>query len=244
MYLNRFSVKINGKKEDSGYVEMKHGETYTIVLKNDNNEKCDAFVEIDGKDMGAFRINGHSNIHLERPANEAKKFTFYQLGTEEAESVGLHKIEKGKMGLIKVVFKPEKKKEIKRVKCYDNFNSKPLWSGTNTPFNITTTTTIGSTPQEYNYLYMNDNIDMDDCICNDTCRTTFRGITEPKAGGTGLSGRSNQKFETVSSLNYNEDRITAIYIRLIPEKEIREDPSELKPVVKSTPIPPPIYVLI
>lgn len=240
MYLNRFSVKINGKKEDSGYVEMGHGETYTIVLKNDNNEKCDAFVEIDGKDMGIFRINGHSNIHLERPSNEAKKFTFYQLGTEEAESVGLHKIEKSEMGLIKVVFKPEKKKEIKvkTIKVFDNTiwtsNSKPLGTSfSDTPYKSITTTTIGSTSSEHNYLYMN----------NSDMGVTYRCDTAPKAGGTGLSGHSNQEFRTTYSLEYNEDRITEIYIRLIPEKAIREDPSELKPVVKSTPIPPPMYVI-
>jgi len=96
MYLNRFSVKINGKKEDSGYVEMKHGETYTIVLKNDNNEKCDAFVEIDGKDMGAFRINGHSNIHLERPANEAKKLLFTNLEQKKRKALVYIKLKKAK----------------------------------------------------------------------------------------------------------------------------------------------------
>lgn len=232
MYLNRFSVKINGKKEESGYVEMKHGESYTIVLKNDNSEKCDALVEIDGKDIGTFRVNPHSNMYLERPANEAKKFTFYQLGTEEADVSGLNKVEKNEMGLIKVTFKPAIKKyreNIYTVKYSDTWDS--------STYNANPTWTMMTTSASYS----NPNLKTK---TRNLYRCSVDSSTLPNAGGTGLSGHSDQEFITVQDLEYDEERITTIHLRLIPEKEIRKDPSELKPVVKSTPIPPPMFTII
>ena len=50
MYLNSFSVRIEGGNEqESGYVEMRHGTTYAIVMRNDRATQCDAEVSIDGK---------------------------------------------------------------------------------------------------------------------------------------------------------------------------------------------------
>lgn len=64
-----------------------------------------------------------------------------------------------------------------------------------------------------------------------------------RTGGTGLSGVSNQSFITACKLNYDEEQTTKIYLRLISVKEDREDPIELKPIVKSTTIPPPLFIL-
>lgn len=273
MYLNKFSARINGKGEDSGYVEMKHGETYTIVLKNDHNVRCDATVEVDGKDIGTFRIEAHSNIYIERPSNEQKKFTFYQLGTSEATQSGLNKVEKNEMGLIKVTFKPEKIWHVAAVaptvvtvepeKPQSCWVKPQNWVTTSTTHNTLTrgrgflksaATTEergwdsygGSTADNCNYMLDSETIcDTPQAV---TTRACFREASlneEPvRAGGTGLSGHSNQRFTTVSGLEYDEERITVVHLRLVPVKEIRVDPTELKPVVKSTPIPPPLFTLL
>jgi len=121
MYLNGYSVSIvNGREKQDGYVEMEHGQTYELLLKNDNNLRCDAQVSIDGKEVGLFRVNPQSIFSLERPLNEAKKFTFYKKGTSEAKKAGEANISSDDSGLIQVVFKPE-------VKKYNLFYSWPQW---------------------------------------------------------------------------------------------------------------------
>jgi len=262
MYLNKFSVRINGKSEESGYVEMKHGETYTIVLKNDHDVRCDASVEVDGKDVGTFRINSRSNLRLERPANEQKLFTFYQLGTSEADKSGLNKVEKNKMGLIKVIFKPEMiNKPLREVHHPYNYDwIKPWDCGDNLNKSLYISTTIGSTSAKdlYSGKYSFHSVDteslsdggqqlqmLQSSISNNSSYgNDYMYDSEPMAGGTGLSGYSNQRFVEVSNLDYDTERITEIYLRLIPIKERRSDPVELKPVTKSTPIPPPLFVLL
>jgi hypothetical protein len=50
MKLNRFSVTIaEGKETSDGYVQMKHGTQYTILLQNESNRRCDAEVYLDDR---------------------------------------------------------------------------------------------------------------------------------------------------------------------------------------------------
>ena len=109
MYLNQFSVRVIGGNEQSGgYVELPHGKKYSLSLRNGRDVRCDARVEIDGKDVGTFRIDASRTIRLERPAHDTGRFTFYKLGTAEAHQAGL---EEGNpnLGLVKVTFTPEGK---------------------------------------------------------------------------------------------------------------------------------------
>jgi len=55
------------------------------------------------------------------------------------------------------------------------------------------------------------------------------------AGGTGLSGKSGQKFNTVQPLDYDETEFVRIHLRLGCEAD---EPRPLTPV--STPVPPPL----
>jgi hypothetical protein len=56
-----------------------------------------------------------------------------------------------------------------------------------------------------------------------------------QAGGTGLSGKSEQEFDTVQPLDYDETGFVQINLRLVCEID---EPRPLTPV--STPIPPPL----
>jgi hypothetical protein len=107
MYQNSFGVSVEGGRErESGYVEMRHGSTYKLRLRNDRSVPCDATLEIDGKDMGSFRIGPHGKILIERPANESKKFTFFKSDTREARQSGQAGVAFDAKGLIKVTFRP------------------------------------------------------------------------------------------------------------------------------------------
>ena len=56
-----------------------------------------------------------------------------------------------------------------------------------------------------------------------------------QAGGTGLSGKSEQRFDNVRALDFDPHEVTTIYIRLASRR------IEVRPLVpRSTPIPPPV----
>ena len=62
-------------------------------------------ISIDGYDVGGWVVDGGQELTIERPAYEAKKFTFYRVKTAPKEAG----IESGRSenGLVKCVFTPE-----------------------------------------------------------------------------------------------------------------------------------------
>jgi len=235
MYLNSFSLRINeGREKESGYVELEHGKHYTLNLRNDRPVRCDAQVSIDGKDVGTFRISPNSSIRLERPSNDDRKFTFYKLDSEEGEKSELNRIGKQELGLVQVTFKPE---------IQVNSQIPTTWIYTSTWTPNYHRPSWGSAAS-LNDLSTNSNTDtLDYTSCEYSCSS--RGLIgensetiSRSAGGTGLSGQSNQSFYNVSHLNYDEQFTTVISVRLVASE--RRDPRPLQPVVTSNPVPPPV----
>jgi len=234
MYLNDFSVRVlEGKEEAGGYVTISHGQQYRLSLRNAKGwTRCDAEVEIDGKSVGTWRINAHSTLVLERPANDDGRFTFYKLGSCEAQQVGLSNTES--LGLIKVTFKPE---AFKSHTVY--YEGAPYSGGSS----------IRWTPDTYTLWSSNstrDNTAIDGVgmaamasaamprSVNVSYQTVSSLGTFKEAGGTGLSGKSNQHFYTVDPLEYDHAQITVINLRLVAG-------SDPRPLVSlSTPVPPRI----
>jgi hypothetical protein len=175
MKLNGFSVTIpEGKETADGYVQMKHGTQYTILLQNESHRRCDAEVYLDEQLVGIWRINCNSTAPIERPVHDHGRFTFYQVATPEALKAGIS--ENSSTGLIRVLFKPEQ--------IY--LKSAPLAS---------------------------------------------RAFM---AGGTGLSGHSEQEFITVEALDYAPEDFVTINLRLV---SLVDEP---RPLFNSTPIPPAV----
>lgn len=111
MYFNSFSLRIvGGQERGGGYVDMRHGQKYSLQMRNDNRERCDARVEIDGQYVGTWRINAHSSVNIDRPAHDTGQFTFYRLGSEESNLVQLNGASPD-LGLVKVTFTPERRVE-------------------------------------------------------------------------------------------------------------------------------------
>jgi hypothetical protein len=224
MYLNGFSVKVLGGNETpGGYVEMTHGKTYKLYLRNNlNNLRCDARVEIDGKHVGTFRIPAGGQIKLERPVHDEGLFTFYKLGSAEARQ---SQLDSGSpdIGLIKVTFIPE----VPQV-TYVYTSVAPaqmIWRHPKTPGNpdapIFTTTAM------YN--------------CATAGTASFASppttLTSYSAGGTGLSGHSDQDFVPADSITPDYSRETTIHLRLV----CKDDSNTPRPLTAySTPIPPRI----
>lgn len=106
MYKDGFSVRVPQAQESDQYVHLRHGDEYSLRLRNQNGRRCDAVVKIDGETVGTWRIGRNSSIEIERPANSDRKFTFYKLGSSEGDAAQL-KNNDG-LGLISVTFKPER----------------------------------------------------------------------------------------------------------------------------------------
>lgn len=242
MYLNGYSVRIpeGSENEASGYVEMEHDTQYTLQLRNNNSTRCDAEVKIDGKHVGTFRLGAHDSMKLERSADDNRRFTCYLRDSEEGEEVELKSISKNELGLIQVTFKPEKVVTpvvVKRVTLtkydddsrgvdYDCLGLSDTTFGTASPPGVTyskgITRGLSATPVSYS--------------ANAAPTSNYAPV------GTGMSGHSNQKFYDVPELNYDDERITEINLRLVGKKRSTRGP--LKPVQKSTPIPPPVWMLL
>lgn len=74
-------------------------------------------------------------------------------------------------------------------------------------------------------------------VIDDVSLESDRGVSVSSAGGTGLSGRSNQQFSKTSALTYDYSQRTIIHLRLIAQSSGPEP----RPLTRdSTPVPPPI----
>ncbi len=85
---------------------MRHGQVYQLVLSNHGQRQCDAAVKIDGKPVGIWRVPPQRQIVLEHPSDQTGKFTFFLVGTAEAEVTNIR--EDASTGLVEAIFTPEK----------------------------------------------------------------------------------------------------------------------------------------
>ena len=197
------SVTTN-KKDGSYYVEMpKNNVQYRIRLKNNGLVRCDAVVTIDGKNMGTFRINAHSQMLLERPPDVERRFTFF-IGGSEGSKQGGHKPKDKNNGLVEVLFKPEKKPEftpnffesrnIYR-HCEDfDAGSEMMWCDSEP---ARTANSFGAVPQP------------------NTKRMTNPPTHGYEEGMTALTGDSSQKFTIAAFIDYDCKNEVTVYLRLV-----------------------------
>lgn len=198
MRLNSFSVRIpEGTEQDGGYIELKHNTQYSLVLRNSREVRCDAKVEIDGKQIGTWRLEADDSIRIDRPAHDTGRLTFYKLGSAEAESIGLQQGDPN-LGLIKVTFTPEKISRPLIADVFDNYlyRDRPR-----------STFSLDSTPKTFGGFP----------------KGASRGGS---AGGTGLSGESSQKFGDASQIKHDLSQQTVIHLRLVGVKDL-ESPRPL-----------------
>jgi hypothetical protein len=95
--------------ESDGYVYLKHDTCYSISMTSKESLRKDAQVYIDGKYVGTWRLEPFRDVKIERPVHAPNKFTFYAAGSQEFVSSDLNSVDRQNLGLIQVVFIPEKK---------------------------------------------------------------------------------------------------------------------------------------
>ncbi|MDD3134931.1 MAG: hypothetical protein PHF64_00380 [Methanoregula sp.] len=228
MYLNQFSVRIpEGRETNSGYVEIEHGKQYTLVLRNDRGVACDAAVTVDGKPIGTFRIGAFQNIRLERMPDDSGRFTFYKISTKEFQNSDLGSVALDDLGLIRVIFTPAMPAPTITITPYVY---PPYWYYPAPYFSGITWTSGGSS--DYDTL----SCDNSRSVCHTDTVSACMTETAHSAGGTGLSGHSEQEFSHVGALNYDYSQQTTIHLRLVEGHG--GDPRPLRPAMSSTPVPP------
>jgi hypothetical protein len=239
MRLNDFSCRIpEGQETHSGYVEMRHGKQYSIQLRNDRDVPCDAKVSVDGKEIGVWRISPKSGILLERPAEDHGRFTFYELGTDEAVKAKLHSVKPNDLGLVQVLFTPNWTMTVSYLPRY-NFDPHfyrlcdPCvpWttSGANDGYTVTACDPF--------VMHGSSRVaSMGSAAGGQFANTMNCSVTPNGSGGTGLSGHSQQAFSPVGEIAL--DHSTTITLRLI----IRQSSGvrELRPTQNANPVPPAI----
>lgn len=99
---------VSNQSDDRGYINMDHMQIYEIRLGSSFYGLSDAKIEIDGKEVGIFRIKSNQAIIIERSVKDRGRFTFLRNGTQEYFNAGLDRVSAENRGLLKVIFYPEK----------------------------------------------------------------------------------------------------------------------------------------
>jgi hypothetical protein len=208
VYLRGYSIQIipkynfnrssrNFVRDGADYTSLRHNTEYSLRLSNSNSTNCDAHVWIDGEKVGVWRLRPYQTATIERPANLNRKFTFVKENSYQAVQGN---VQTGNFdnGLVKVVFKPEKK--------YVNY------------FEAQSVTT------ENRNLGKSGRRSMSSMNCYRSSSMESDSNSFLSAGGTVLGNKSYQEFTTVDPLNeIDESLITTLYLRIVVDNEYDTD---------------------
>jgi hypothetical protein len=118
VYSNGFGVKIitdtdqdKLKRDIYNYVALYNNTEYKLQLVNDRSTDAMADVFIEGESVGTWFIPAHNDITIDRPANVARRFTFFKETDSRAIGSGVTPGESIN-GLIRVIFYPKKQQYI------------------------------------------------------------------------------------------------------------------------------------
>lgn len=242
--IDNFGIGIRGdtsflprKVNQDGYVIMRHGENYKLLLRNDSNYHTDARITIDGEHIGTLYIRPHQTTSIERPINgESKKFTFFKTNTSQGRKAGL-KGNSSDTGLITVQFRYGHLKQytttyaqrglLEEEDCDDDIHAFGMFDGARE-----------NLPRPKTRNFSSNSIN--------ACSIQQQSFV---SGGTGLQGRSNQSFVSAPEVEYCDNGGVTVSIRLVGKENDFKDPNEitslksgLMAVPRATSVPPPIRV--
>lgn len=243
MRIGNFSVLIpEGREHGSGHVALPHNTQYVIRMGNHGSPRCDATVEVDGKEVGSFRINGYGNLVLERSVNDTGRFTFFEADSAEGASAGAGEIATDLRGLVRVTFRPEK--YVKPI---------PFVGGVRTIRGMCAPAprmggSIGQSAggwstQQYGAVSKGPEPTCGGFVGafpTNQCDMggSYSAPAGAAAGVTGLTGSSNQTFYEVPNLDYDPAGEVIITLRLV---EATNAVRPLQAVQRGNPTPAPVH---
>lgn len=202
-----FAIKIEGSGLDNFrkfvrdghvYYAIPHNTTYKVKMINNSDCRANATLKIDGETMGMWRLEAYSDIMIERPSHNNRKFTFVRESSQQAAS---GRVLPGNIrnGLVEVTFIPE-------VKGHD-FDRYDMRFNTFSQESLMSSATANSTSRMsiHSDAYTNSN-DLYDSYDD---------------GGTVLGDDSSQRFITASSIREDRSRKQTRRVRLVIQKNVQ-----------------------
>lgn len=203
------------------YYTLTHNSEYAVRMINNYNLKVNATLKIDDEIMGKWRLNGDSEILIERPAHNNRRFTFVKDNSWQA---GMSGVRRGAdtNGLVEVTFVPER--------VYVRSNNTYYGQGiTNNNISYKTNRIAESNSLQSNFDSFNGS-----------------GLTNSlnySSGATVLGDASSQNFDKASFIEEDLLKSVTKRVRLVVAEDRKPFVSikNKKPVVNyDDPIPPPI----
>lgn len=110
--VNGFSVEVVStggpfNSPNSNYIVLPNKTEYSLRLCNHHNTNCDVYVKIDGQKIGGWKIQANSCITIERPGDDAHRFTFFSETSPEAIGANIN-VGGPNNGLVEVTFYPRR----------------------------------------------------------------------------------------------------------------------------------------
>lgn len=217
---------IEGRETDNGHVVIPHGTQYRLKLANyDHFRRSDATVVIDGKEVGAWRLDAGQTIVLERPQHDTGRFTFHEAASTEGQAGGAAGVGAADRGLVQVTFRMERRQPPRP---YGAGGQSVVRSMHLRPASTPTCADIpeyggGARGQSF------QNEIKTGC--------SLEGLTgNEKAGITTLTGQSDQRFHEVAPLDYDPALEVTVSIRLVSGPAVRP----LLAVPRGNPVPAPL----
>ncbi|XP_035690481.1 uncharacterized protein LOC118425622 isoform X1 [Branchiostoma floridae] len=193
------------------FVEMDHGSSYRIRLTNSHLSSCEAQLDIDGKDVGTWRLEPGQQVELERPEEEQMCFTFFSTRLAPPDS-GIRRGEE-ENGLVQVTFTPEKMRE-ERTKVKDPYRGGDQVAGDDTSSSDSSSD------------------DEDEPFRSDTPLNW-------SSGATALQGVSRQEFEQVEAeMEKDEEKRVIMILRLVARTDaptVQVSSAPVKPLMSKRP---------
>lgn len=182
------------------YYSMPRDTEYNVCMHNRSSDRVNAVLTIDGEEMGKWRINAHSEITVERPAHNQRKFTYVKENSWQEVMGGIRQGSSDN-GLIEVRFIPE-------ARVYDAINFDDIPDPSMRSFNYSSENSLGTRAQSYN-----ESLSFSNKSTNDA------GFA---VGGTVLGDDSSQRFGDASRIIEDEQRAITKRVRLVVDKGVRK----------------------
>ena len=211
-------------EDDDGYVYLVHGDVYRIKVRNGSSENCAVSIEVDGKNVGVWRLDSYYSGIVERSVDDKGRFTFYALSSDEAVKSDLTSVAKNELGLVKVTFIPEK-----AVIEHPGMPVIDMYPGSSVG---------GMKGGGYGGSVENQNLSYGRGGAGG--QSVDSGSRSRSAGGTGLSGRSSQQFDLAEQMDLDYDRVIIINLRLVAKSNDEPRPLRAVSSIMSNLIPPAV----
>jgi len=220
-------------RDGSRYYILPHNKEYAVRMINNSDLRVNAILKIDGEKMGKWRINAFSEILIERPTHNNRKFTFVRDNSWQADMAGV-KSGSSRNGLVEVTFIPEKR-------------TFTFAKNTNSDFDMI---------DEMDSMYINNMNEMklgkshlQSFISPINNRESLSSYAQSNnintsnfsAGATVLGDDSSQKFTDATYINEDMDNAITRRVRLVVSEDRKPYVSIKKTTIESDdPVPPPI----